>query len=58
MPMEILLSIGSEAEKKGVRGWGISEKGTGTREGAGEEREGERGRKECVGEMARGEGMG
>lgn len=56
--MEILLSIGSEAEKKGVRGWGISEKGTGTREGAGEEREGERGRKECVGEMARGEGMG
>lgn len=39
-------------QKKLVRGWGISEKGTGTWEGAVEKREGERGRHECLGGVA------
>lgn len=39
-------------QKRGVRDWGISEKGTGTREGEGCRRECRRGRQECVGGVA------
>lgn len=42
MPIVILLSVGSEAEKGGVRGWGIGKKDSGAREGAGRVEEEER----------------
>lgn len=43
MPIEFLLSIGREAGRKECRGSKLSEKSIGTKEGAGEKREGERG---------------